>query len=381
MAFRKSSDTRPQILDVSPVAAIPGGEFQIRGKGLAASARPQVRFGEVTAPVVIGSDSFVIVRVPDGTSANEMIIGGDHHASVPWTCGIGILVADSMHPVSNPVVDRYGNIYTTFSGSAGQKTAVSVYKIDTNHKPKPLVSDLMNATGLVFDAEGVLYVSSRHDGVIYQVSPAGNLAVYVEGMGVATGIVFDEDENMYVGDRSGTIFKISRQRQIYVFATLEPSIAAYHLAFGPEGYLYVTGPTTSSFDAVHRVSKDGKWKRFIAGWGVRREWRSTRTGTCTWRHPSAGGAAWCESRPRGRRNCSCRVRRLLGWRSRRRNPWCWRRIIPFTGWTWGSKGVRCRRGRSATNAAGARFGAHSTCVVRDLKKCVTRRLSPSGPNC
>ena len=267
MAFRKSSDSRPQILEVSPVAAIPGGEFQIRGKGLAALARPQVRFGEVTAPVVIGSDSLVIVRVPDGASASEMTIGGDHHSSVPWTCGIGIQVADSLHPVSNPAVDRHGNIYTTFSGSAGQKTAVSVYKIDTNYKPKPLVSDLMNATGLAFDAEGLLYVSSRHDGIVYQVSPSGNLTTYVEGMGVATGIVFDEDGNLYVGDRSGTIFKISRQRQIYVFATLEPSIAAYHLAFGPEHYLYVTGPTTSSFDAVHRVSKDGHVETFYRGLG------------------------------------------------------------------------------------------------------------------
>ena len=49
----------------------------------------------------------------------------------------------------------------------------------------------------------------------------------------------DEDDHLYVGDRSGTVFKISRQRQIYVFATLEPSIAAYHLAFGRDGYLYV----------------------------------------------------------------------------------------------------------------------------------------------
>jgi sugar lactone lactonase YvrE len=86
-------------------------------------------------------------------------------------------------------------------------------------------------------------------------------------MGVATGIVFDREDNLFVGDRSGTIFKISRQRQIYVFATLEASIAAYHLAFGPDEYLYVTGPTTSSFDAVHRVSKDGHVEVFYRGLG------------------------------------------------------------------------------------------------------------------
>jgi len=266
MAFRKSSEARPQILEVSPAAAIPGGEFQIRGKGFAAFSRPTVRFGEVAGPIVIGSDSFIIVRVPDGAPAGEMTIGHDH-ATVPWTCGIGIQIADTLHPVANPVIDRYGNIYTTFSGSPGQKTAVAIYKIDTDYRPKPLVSDLMNATGLAFDLDGVLYASSRHDGVIYQVSPAGNLAVYVEGMGVATGIVFDPDGNLYVGDRSGTVFKISRQRQIYVFATIEPSIAAYHLAFGPDGNLYVTGPTTSSFDSVQRISQDGHVEVFFRGLG------------------------------------------------------------------------------------------------------------------
>jgi len=267
MAFRKNNESRPQIVEVSPAAAIPGGEFQIRGKGLSPAARSKVRFGDVAAPIVIGSDNFIIARVPENASGSELIVGNGEHASVPWTCGIGIQVADSMHPVSNPVIDRYGNIYTTFSGSPGQKTPVSVYKIDTNYRPKPLVTDLMNATGLAFDPEGVLYATSRHDGIVYQISQAGNLAVYVEGMGVATGIVFDPDENLYVGDRSGTVFKISRQRQIYVFATLEPSIAAYHLAFGPDGYLYVSGPTTSSYDAVHRISHDGHVELFYRGLG------------------------------------------------------------------------------------------------------------------
>jgi sugar lactone lactonase YvrE len=266
MALRKNHDPRPQILNVSPVAAIPGGEFQIRGKGLAPSATSKARFGDVAAPIVIGSDNLLIVRVPDNAQATELVVGNGEH-STAWTCGIGIQVADSMHPVSNPVIDRYGNVYTTFSGSPGQKTPVSIYKLDTNYHPKPFVTDLMNATGLAFDPAGVLYASSRHDGIVYQISPAGNMAVYVEGMGVATGLVFDPEENLYVGDRSGTVFKIARSRQIYVFATLEPSIAAYHLAFGPDGYLYITGPTTSSYDAVHRISRDGHVELFYRGLG------------------------------------------------------------------------------------------------------------------
>jgi DNA-binding beta-propeller fold protein YncE len=86
-------------------------------------------------------------------------------------------------------------------------------------------------------------------------------------MGIATGLAFDAEENLYVGDRSGTIFKIGRDRQIFVFATLEPSVSAYHLAFSPAGDLFVAGPTTSSFDAVYRVDPQGKSEVFFRGLG------------------------------------------------------------------------------------------------------------------
>jgi sugar lactone lactonase YvrE len=263
MTPRKSS--RPHIETVTPAAAIPGGEFQVRGTGLSGDGRPRARLGGVPAPVVIGSESLWIVKVPQGATDGDLSLG-DLNECV-WTCDIGIQIADGVHPVANPVVDAMGNIYTTLSGSAGQKTAVSVYKIDANLQARPLVTGLMNATGLALDSGGVLYVSSRHDGTVYQVSPSGNTVSYVEGMGVATGIVFDRTGNLYVGDRSGTIFKVSKDRQIYVFATLEPSIAAYHMALGPDGSLFVTGPTTSSFDVIHRISPEGDVSVFYRGLG------------------------------------------------------------------------------------------------------------------
>src|ERR1700742_1107372 len=157
MAFRRSADSRPQIDQVTPFAAIPGGELQIRGKGLAPTERPAVRFGETVAPVVIGSDSLLIVRVPDGTTASELIVGTDSQASSPYACGIGVQVAEGLHPVANPVVDQRGNIYTTFSGSRGHRAAVSIYKVSNGGALTPFVSDLVNATGLAFDGDDVLY--------------------------------------------------------------------------------------------------------------------------------------------------------------------------------------------------------------------------------
>ena len=267
MALRKSADPKPQISQVTPPAAIAGGELQIRGKGFVKADRPRVTIGDVTAPIIIGSDSFVIARVPEGATAGELVIENGEQASESWACDVGVLIGEGLHPVSNPAIDSFGNIYATFSGSRGQKVPVAVYKVDLNFTMKPFINDLMNATGMAFDSQGLLYISSRYDGMVYQVTPNGSMSTYVEGMGVATGIAFDSKGNLYVGDRSGTIFKISPNRQIFVFATLEPSIAAYHLAFGPDDWLYVTGPTTSSFDAVHRISQEGEVEVFYRGLG------------------------------------------------------------------------------------------------------------------
>jgi sugar lactone lactonase YvrE len=169
--------------------------------------------------------------------------------------------------VANPAVDKAGNIYTTRSGTRGEKVPVSVFKIDTNLNVRPFVSEIVNPTGLLVDTDGALLISSRNNGTIYAVTPGGQVEVYAEGMGVATGLALDVSGNLFVGDRTGTIFKIARDRQIFVFATVEPSISAYHLAFGPDQNLYVTGPTTSSFDNVYKVDPNGDVEVYHRGLG------------------------------------------------------------------------------------------------------------------
>src|SRR4051794_10736256 len=100
MPLRKSSDLKPQISTVTPPAAIAGGEFQIRGKGFAKEERPRVVIGEVAAPVIIGSDSFVIARVPEGATAGELVIGNGKQTSESWACDVGVLIAENLHPVA-----------------------------------------------------------------------------------------------------------------------------------------------------------------------------------------------------------------------------------------------------------------------------------------
>jgi sugar lactone lactonase YvrE len=217
--------------------------------------------------LLVSSDRFLVARVPEGAVSCEITVDNRQQASNSIPIEIGVPIADNMHPVANPAIDQEGNIYVTFSGSRGQKVPVCLYKIDVNYNVKTFLTEVMNPTGLAFGRDGYLYISSRFDGNIYRAASNGTVSVYAEGMGIATGLAFDQDEYLYVGDRSGTIFKIAPDRQIFVFATLEPSISAYHLAFGPDGFLYVTGPTTSSFDCIYRISRSGEVEKFFQGVG------------------------------------------------------------------------------------------------------------------
>ena len=227
---------RPQITSISPRAAIPGGEIVIRGTGLAEMAsRPQVRFGDQPGSLLLSSSNRLIVRVPEEVVSRNLTVETGRGVSAPASVVVGVTIAENLHPVANPALDAQGNIFATFSGTRGQKVTTSVFKIDLNRVMHPFLNEVMNATGVAFDREGNLYVSSRMEGSIYKVTPGGQRSTYAQGMGVATGIAFDRDENLYVGDRTGTIFKISPDRQIFVFATIEPSVAAYHLAFSADG--------------------------------------------------------------------------------------------------------------------------------------------------
>src|SRR6266498_2763597 len=192
---RKNVNGGPHIESIAPSCALAGGELRINGSGLRPQdlLRPKVRFGELEAPVVVSSDAFVVTRVPEGATSGSVVVATDGHVSNAHPVKVAVPIAESLHPVTNPALDLEGNIYVTFSGSRGQKVPVSIFKIDTNYTVRPVATEMMNPTA----------------------------------------IAFDRDESLYVGDRNGTIFKISRDQQVFVFATLELSVSAYHLALGP----------------------------------------------------------------------------------------------------------------------------------------------------
>ncbi len=271
----KPDPSHPHLARLIPAAAMPGGEVEVHGEHLEPhrAGIPRATIGDVSAPVIFSRPTRATVQIPEGSITGDLVLHRDAAASNPLNLRVAVPMAENLHPVANPAVDADGNVYATVSGPRGQAVPVSVFQIQRDFQIRPFVRDLLNATGLAFDADGFLYASSRAEGAVYRISPEGAISTYAEGMGIATGIAFDRDGNLFVGDRSGTIFKIARgdgqasRGEIFVYATLEPSMAAYHLAFNDAGTLFVTGPTTSSNQAIHAIDRDGNTSVFYQGLG------------------------------------------------------------------------------------------------------------------
>jgi sugar lactone lactonase YvrE len=113
------------------------------------------------------------------------------------------------------------------------------------------------------DAAGMLFISCRNDGTVRKVSAPGQTEVFADGLGIATGMAFNAEGTLYVGDRAGGIYAVEPQGSVRRFAKLPASVAAYHLAFGPDGNLYVTAPTLSNDDPIFRISPSGAVSRYF----------------------------------------------------------------------------------------------------------------------
>ena len=253
--------SNPRISRIHPLAGVEGGRVTIFGEGLCTAELGQVspRFDSVESRPLVASPTKMIVPIPEGAVSGFLrIVWSDGVVDGPFF-EVAAKLADELHPVANPVIDREGWIVTTFSGSRGQAppNGVSVFRISPNGASEPYLSDVMNPTGLALDSAGTLFMSCRNDGTIRRVTGPGQTEVFADGLGVATGIAFGPGGTLYVGDRTGGIFAVEPQGSVRRFAKLPASVAAYHLAFGPDDHLYVTAPTLSNDDPIFRISSGG----------------------------------------------------------------------------------------------------------------------------
>jgi len=180
-----------------------------------------------------------------------------YHFYIP-TC-----IAHTLHTVGSPAVNSMGDIFATFSGTRGQLTPASVFRVTPDGEKRPIISALMNATSLVIGPDDRLYISSRYDGNVYVSDYNGKYEVFARGLGEAFGLAFDSAGNLYVGDRSGSIFQVAPDGSTDFFADLPASSIAYHLAVDSKDNLYVTLPVEIGENTIYRISPGGDVTDFI----------------------------------------------------------------------------------------------------------------------
>jgi hypothetical protein len=220
---------QPFVTDVSPPRAIEGGRVTLIGEFGQADSPADVRIDGRPARTVFASPKRLSFIVPSPIAESGVANGAISINNVPVeNAGIelGVTIATGLHQVDNPLIDRTGHVYLTYSGTRGQEVPVSIFRVAPNGVRETYSSAIVNPTSMAMDADGRLYVSSRFDG------------------------------SLFVGDRSGTIFSVDRSGKATIFASLPSSVAAFHLALGPEA-LYVAGPTLSPYDVIYQIGFDG----------------------------------------------------------------------------------------------------------------------------
>jgi glucose/arabinose dehydrogenase len=264
--------TPGRIERIVPAAGISGGEVAVECSGLSHDSANllSVWFGNKKAHIVAAAPERALVLVPslNNGEIQVSIAQSDEPIGKPARFLVGKKLAGGLHQVANPAFDPSDNsLFVTRSGSRGEHVPVSLFKIGSDGNLTEFSGDITNPTGIAFDGTGQMFVTSRLDGAVYRVTPLHEVVVFASELGIATGLAFNRNGQMFVGDRSGTIFRVNEVGEAKPWAELEPSVSAYHLAFGPDGALYATGPTVSGFEVITRFDEDGIASIFFRGLG------------------------------------------------------------------------------------------------------------------
>ena len=260
-------------MQVVPTQALPGGEVSVEMEGFRVESGmcSACYIGGISSRIIASSSSRILAEVPveiiDYTEA-VVQIDTDGNLSNEAVLKVAGLIADEMHIVANPAIDPKDDaIILTRSGGRGQQLEATLFRLEAEGYLDELPVEVMNPTGIAFNPEGELFVTNRAAGFVYRIEGAEDAVPFASGLGIATGLAFDSSGVMYVGDRAGTIYRIDTDGIPDSFARLEPSVAAYHLAFSPDGRLFVTAPGLASSESVFAIDREGNVETFFRGLG------------------------------------------------------------------------------------------------------------------
>jgi sugar lactone lactonase YvrE len=246
------------ISSVRPGWVVPGARVTVEGihLPLPQDGPPHVLVGALDAHVVGASHRLLRIRVPPDAEGGTSAIRIDELPGESAFVEVARPLTTGIHQVDSPAFDRSGRLWVTHSGNRGTKAPVPLYRIGPDGTRHPFPVDISNPTSLALGPDGAMYISSRFEGSVYRVATDDQVEVYATELGVPTGLAFAPDGSLFVGDRSGSILRIAPDRSVEPYASLPASVAAFHLAVGPDNCLYVTAPTLATHDAIYRVTED-----------------------------------------------------------------------------------------------------------------------------
>lgn len=277
-----------------PRGAVPGARLELTGSRLPvpADGPPRVWFGVIEARVSAASSRALSVIVPPECEGGPTAVRVEGIEGDTLVVDVARRLATDVHQVDSPVCIADGTIYATHSGTRENKSDTPLYRIAPDGAREALAVRIANPTSLAIGPDDAVYVSSRFEGAVYRVNARGESERYAGDLGVATGIAFGRDGTLYVGDRAGSILRVSADagRQVDTFASLPASVAAYHLAMGPDDCLYVSVPTLASRDVIYRISPERQVDTWHTGFGRPQGLAFDRTGALLVVEALAGSA-------------------------------------------------------------------------------------------
>ena len=128
--LRSTRPDAPHLDLIRPLAALPGGSFEVTGTRLAggveAAQLPRAYFGGTEAAVELLRPTRMQVRVPDGAITGDLLVrSGDTESNVVHA-SVAVPIADDLHMISNPAVDADENVFAMISGPRGTRVPVSI---------------------------------------------------------------------------------------------------------------------------------------------------------------------------------------------------------------------------------------------------------------
>src|SRR3954467_1771502 len=161
---------RSHLTAIDPPLACPDGVVSVSGTALldARGDPPLVTVGEERAHILAASDLRVSFRVPSTVEGGNMPVRLSTAATDMLTLNVARSLATGIHQVDSPVFDPGGRLYVTVSGARGQEAPVSVFRVDASGAREPFASGIVNATSMAIGPDGLLYVTSRFEGIVYR---------------------------------------------------------------------------------------------------------------------------------------------------------------------------------------------------------------------